>query len=64
MGLPDYSLYWGGLGGQCRHLFHAWKAWDTHDGVVALVLPLTSFEVDWLHCIGSLRLGRLTQVLL
>ena len=24
-------LHWGGLGGQCRHIWHTWSVWDIHN---------------------------------
>ena len=30
MGLPYLSISSGGLGGQCRHIWHTWSVWVLH----------------------------------
>ena len=25
---PNICLHWGGLGGECRHIWHTWSVWD------------------------------------
>ena len=27
MGLPYMPISWGGLRGQCRHIWHTWSVW-------------------------------------